>query len=280
MYLSPSADKKIREGLIKTMSDDESYESNQGLKDILLNRSIVQGDLGKLEIRGSEDGTRGKQLRFKKKDQEDKHQEKEEEDDSDKSEDESKQSKKSNMKQPAKKRSQGKGPRDHIGGKAPPLPAKKKAKKNRRYKNGTVALREIKHAQKGVNLLLRKMPFGRLCREIAIDHKQDCRFTGTALLAGQEATEARMIELLGHANEAAIHRGRVTVDRRDIRLVNSITGLGPNGPNDRITSKSDDGTGTKSRKRKNKDKRNIDGEGARSKNNTDKNKKNETKKTK
>ena len=280
MYLSPSADKKIREGLKKTMSDGDSVETNPDVAEILLNKSINQGDLGQLEITGSRNGTRGKELRFKKQNQEDSHEEKEEEDNSEKSEDESKQREKSNMKDPAKKRSQGKGPRDHIGGKAPPPEAKNKAKKTRRKKKGTVALREIRHAQKGVNLLLRKKPFGRLCREIAIDHKPDCRFTGTALLAGQEATEARMIELLGHANEAAIHRGRVTVDRRDIRLVNSITGLGPNGPNDRITSKSDDGTGTKSRKRKDKDKRNIDGEGARSKNNTDKNKKNETKKTK
>ena len=180
------------------------------------------------------------------------------------------------MKHPAKERSQGKCPQAQHGGKAP----RPKVKKTRRFKKGTVALREIKHAQKSVNLLIRKMSFSRLTREIAQDHKQDCRFTGTALLAGQEATEARMIELLGHANEAAIHRGRVTVDKRDIRLVNSITGLGPNGPNDRITSNNDDGTGTKSRSRKDKDKRNIDGEGASSKNNTDKNKKNETKKTK
>ena len=143
-----------------------------------------------------------------------------------------------------------------------------------------MALREIKHAQKGVNLLLRKMPFGRLCREIAIDYKQDCRFTGTALLAGQEATEARMIELLGHANEAAIHRGRVTVDRRDIRLVNSITGLGPNGPNDRITSNSVGGNETKTRNKKNKNEKNIDEGGTSGRKNKDKNKTNEGKKTK
>ena len=67
MYFSPSADKKIREGLIKTMSEDGSVDSNQQVAEILLNKSIVQGDLGKLEIRGNCNGTRGKQLRFKKK---------------------------------------------------------------------------------------------------------------------------------------------------------------------------------------------------------------------
>ena len=250
MYLSPSADKKIREGLKKTMSDGDSVETNPDVAEILLNKSINQGDLGQLEITGSRNGTRGKELRFKKQNQEDSHEEKKEEDNSEKSEDESKQREKSNMKHPAKKRSQGKGPRDHIGGKAPPPEAKNKAKKTRRKKKGTVALREIKHAQKSVNLLIRKRPFSRLTREIAQDHKQDCRFTGTALLAEQEASEARMIEMMGHANQAAIHAGRVTLMPKDIRLVNRLTGLGPSGPNDRLTSKNVGGKETMTRNKK------------------------------
>ena len=69
MYFSPSADKTTREGLIKTMSEDDSVESNEGVADILLKDMIMRGDTGdgrKLEIRGSQDGT-GKVLRLKKK---------------------------------------------------------------------------------------------------------------------------------------------------------------------------------------------------------------------
>jgi hypothetical protein len=41
------------------------------------------------------------------------------------------------------------------------------AKKPRRYRPGTVALREIRRYQKSTDLLLRKLPFQRLVREIA-----------------------------------------------------------------------------------------------------------------
>ena len=40
-------------------------------------------------------------------------------------------------------------------------------KKPHRYRPGTVALREIRKYQKSTELLIRKLPFSRLCREIA-----------------------------------------------------------------------------------------------------------------
>ena len=48
-------------------------------------------------------------------------------------------------------------------------------KKPHRYRPGTVALREIRKYQKSTELLIRKLPFQRLVREIAQDFKTDLR---------------------------------------------------------------------------------------------------------
>ncbi|KAI1507950.1 Core histone H2A/H2B/H3/H4 [Pyrenophora tritici-repentis] len=63
-------------------------------------------------------------------------------------------------------------------------------KKKRKFKAGTVALREIKRYQRGFELLLRKLPFSRVVREFAQVHKADIRFQRSAIEALQEATEA------------------------------------------------------------------------------------------
>jgi histone H3 len=44
-------------------------------------------------------------------------------------------------------------------------------KKPHRFRPGTVALREIRKYQKSTDLLIRKLPFQRLVREIAQDFK-------------------------------------------------------------------------------------------------------------
>ena len=62
-------------------------------------------------------------------------------------------------------------------------------KKPMKYHPGTVALREIRYFQKTTDLLIRKLPFQRLVREIAQDFKQDLRFQGKAIMALQEAAE-------------------------------------------------------------------------------------------
>jgi histone H3 len=50
---------------------------------------------------------------------------------------------------------------------------------------GTVALREIRRYQKSTELLIRKLPFQRLVREIAQDYKQSVRFQSAAIAAVQ-----------------------------------------------------------------------------------------------
>lgn len=92
-----------------------------------------------------------------------------------------------------------------------------------RAKPGTRALREIRKYQKSTNLLIPKLPFQRLVREI-VQNEYDLklRFKGTAMQALQEATEAYLVSLFEDANLAAIHAKRVTVDYNDIGLVTRI----------------------------------------------------------
>src|SRR6202034_2947605 len=93
-----------------------------------------------------------------------------------------------------------------------------------RYRPGTVALREIRRYQKSTDLLIRKLPFQRLVREIAQDFKNDLRFQGTAILALQEAAESYLISLFEDTNLAAIHAKRVTIFPKDIQLARRIRG--------------------------------------------------------
>ena len=62
-------------------------------------------------------------------------------------------------------------------------------KKPHRYRPGTRALMEIRRYQKSTDLLMRKLPFQRLVREVAQDFKNDVRFQASALLALQETAE-------------------------------------------------------------------------------------------
>src|SRR3984957_3061367 len=52
-------------------------------------------------------------------------------------------------------------------------------KKPHRFRPGTVALREIRRYQKSTELLIRKLPFQRLVREIAQDFKVSLHFDQT-----------------------------------------------------------------------------------------------------
>jgi hypothetical protein len=54
-----------------------------------------------------------------------------------------------------------------IQGKPAAPPAPQTARPRRRFRPGTVALREIRKYQKSTELLIRKLPFQRLVREIA-----------------------------------------------------------------------------------------------------------------
>ena len=89
---------------------------------------------------------------------------------------------------------------------------------------GTVALREIRKYQKSTELLIRKLPFQRLVREVAQDFKTDLRFQSHAIMALQEASEAYLTSLFEDTNLCAIHAKRVTIMPKDIQLARRIRG--------------------------------------------------------
>ncbi|XP_048156683.1 uncharacterized protein LOC125324627 [Corvus hawaiiensis] len=105
-------------------------------------------------------------------------------------------------KQTARKSTGGKAPRKQLATKAArkSAPATGGVKKPHRYRPGTVALREIRRYQKSTELLIRKLPFQRLVREIAQDFKTDLRFQSSAVMALQEASEAYLVGLFEDTN--------------------------------------------------------------------------------
>ena len=129
-------------------------------------------------------------------------------------------------KQTARKSTGGKAPRKQLATKAArkSAPATGGVKKPHRFRPGTVALREIRRYQKSTELLLRKLPFQRLVREVASEYKSDLRFQATAIAALQEATEAYMVSLFEDSNLCAIHGKRVTVMPKDMQLARRIRG--------------------------------------------------------
>ena len=96
--------------------------------------------------------------------------------------------------------------------------------KPHRYRVGTVALKDIRHYQGSTALLIRKLPFQMVVREIAQDIKTDLRFQSAAVLCLQEATEAYLVGLLDDANLCAIHARQVTIMPKDIQLARRIRG--------------------------------------------------------
>lgn len=110
-------------------------------------------------------------------------------------------------KQTARKSTGGKAPRKQLATKAArkSAPSTGGVKKPHRYRPGTVALREIRRYQKSTELLIRKLPFQRLVREIAQDFKTDLRFQSAAIGALQEASEAYLVGLFEDTNLCASH---------------------------------------------------------------------------
>ncbi|PPQ66126.1 hypothetical protein CVT26_010927 [Gymnopilus dilepis] len=129
-------------------------------------------------------------------------------------------------KQTARKSTGGKAPRKQLASKSAARKTATNAaggvKKPHRFRPGTVALREIRRYQKSTELLIRKLPFQRLVREIAQDFKTDLRFQSSAVMALQEAAEAYLVSLFEDTNLAAIHAKRVTIQPKDLALARRL----------------------------------------------------------
>uniref|UniRef100_A0A671G5Z9 Histone H3 n=1 Tax=Rhinolophus ferrumequinum TaxID=59479 RepID=A0A671G5Z9_RHIFE len=104
-------------------------------------------------------------------------------------------------KQTARKSTGGKAPRKQLATKAArkSAPSTGGVKKPHRYRPGTVALREIRRYQKSTELLIRKLPFQRLVREIAQDFKTDLRFQSAAIGALQVKWRVGRLRVKGPA---------------------------------------------------------------------------------
>ena len=131
-------------------------------------------------------------------------------------------------KQTARKSTGGKAHSQQLATKAARARTRASARKKRphRFRPGTRALREIRKYQKSTDLLLSKIPFQRLVREITEEmFKKQYRFTKDAMLALQEAAESHLIELFEDTNLLAIHAERVTIMPKDIQLACRIRGV-------------------------------------------------------
>ena len=120
----------------------------------------------------------------------------------------------------------GKAPRKQVSNKAArkSAPIQGGVKKPHRYRPGTVALREIRKFQKSTDLLIRKLPFQRVVREIAQEYKNDLRFQSQAVLALQEAAEAYLVGLFEDTNLCAIHAKSVIFMPKVMQLARRIRG--------------------------------------------------------
>ncbi|XP_020572267.1 histone H3-like centromeric protein cnp1 isoform X1 [Phalaenopsis equestris] len=95
----------------------------------------------------------------------------------------------------------------------------------RRFKPGTVALREIRKLQKTWNHLIPAAPFIRIVKDMTFFYSQEVnRWQAEALVAIQEAAESYLIELFEDANLCAIHAKRVTLMQKDLHLARRIAG--------------------------------------------------------
>ncbi|EPQ01853.1 Histone H3.3 [Myotis brandtii] len=115
----------------------------------------------------------------------------------------------------------GKAPRKQLATKAArkSAPSTGRVTKRHRYRPGTGALREIRRYQKSAELLIRKLPFQRLVREIAQDFKTDLCFQRAAVGALQEAREACL-----KTRTVCSPCQRVTIMPGDIQLACRICG--------------------------------------------------------
>mmetsp|Transcript_31600 Transcript_31600/g.61669 ORF Transcript_31600/g.61669 Transcript_31600/m.61669 type:complete len:133 (-) Transcript_31600:273-671(-) len=93
-----------------------------------------------------------------------------------------------------------------------------------RFRAGIKALREIRKFQKSTDLLIHRLPFARLVKEITSKFHHSLQWQSVALEALQYATEDYIIGLMEDANLSALHAKRVTVMPKDIYLAKRIRG--------------------------------------------------------
>ncbi|KFD49807.1 hypothetical protein M513_09274, partial [Trichuris suis] len=118
------------------------------------------------------------------------------------------------------------------------VPAIDPLKRAHPYRPGTVALRENRRYQKSSELLILRLPFQRLVRQIAEDFKTDLRFEMSAVWLCKRRPKHTLSAWLN--TFFAIHARRVTITAKDVQLPQRICGERPPVP---LTATSDCGGG-------------------------------------
>ena len=86
-------------------------------------------------------------------------------------------------------------------------------------------LKEIKIYQSGTEMLIRRLPFQSIVKEIIQKISGDLRLQSTAIMALQEAGETFLVGLLEQSNLCALHAKRVTIMPIDVQLARHIRGM-------------------------------------------------------
>jgi histone H3/H4 len=89
----------------------------------------------------------------------------------------------------------------------------------------TVTAQEIHQFQKTTNLLIRKVPFQCLVRELACIIKSNLQMQSTAVLALQVAADAFLTDDFSDTNLCTIHGKHVTIMPKDMTLACCIQGI-------------------------------------------------------
>ena len=96
---------------------------------------------------------------------------------------------------------------------------KKEAKKSRW---GMKALKEVRKFQSSTELLIQRLPFQSLVKELIQAKQNDLNVQGLAMKALQEVGETFLVGLLEQANLCAIHAKYMTIMSKDIQVARQI----------------------------------------------------------
>ena len=100
-------------------------------------------------------------------------------------------------------------------------------RKARRFRPGTVGLREIRKYQNSTELLIRKLSFQRLVKEVVYKmFHMEYRFQQTALHARKETSEQFLVSMFQMVNYISIHSKRQTIMSKDVYLWDRLCNYG------------------------------------------------------
>jgi len=115
----------------------------------------------------------------------------------------------------------------HYGSQGSHVSMRQKPRKPYRFRPGTKALAEIRKYQRRTDMIIPKVAFGRVCREICNTIDPTLRMQSMTISALQEAAEAYVVNLMEDSNLCCLHRKCVTITRRDMQLARRIRGEVP-----------------------------------------------------